>query len=82
MMLPGFAVRKLNDHFGFYTINVRCLKCGHTRDIDPKALANIFGWDAELVSITPHFRCSKCSTKNVDVQIGFEKRPRRWNKHP
>jgi hypothetical protein len=81
-MLPPHSIQRLNDHFGDYVISVECRKCKHTRDMTPHALARIFGWEAEIRQISIRFRCSKCHAKNVDVKIGFRRRPRRWNKNP
>jgi hypothetical protein len=81
-MLPPRTVTRLNDRFGDYVINVQCRKCKHSREIDPHALAKLVGWEAELEKLADRFRCSKCHAKSVDLQIGFEKKPRRWNSHP
>lgn len=81
-MLPPGAIRHLNDYFGDYVLGVTCRKCGHVREISPHALARIFGWEAEIQKIAHRFRCSKCHAKTVDVQAGFNRKPRRWNKNP
>ena len=81
-MLPASTIKKLNDHFGQYSIHVQCRACKHGREIQPVALARIFGWDAEFARVIERMRCSKCNKKNCEVTIGFETRPRRWNSRP
>jgi len=81
-MLPPSSIVRLSDHFGNYVIEVRCRKCQHLRQIDPHALAKVFGWHAELAHLTGRFRCSKCQARHCDVQVGFARRPRRWSKNP
>jgi hypothetical protein len=81
-MLPSSTVTRLNDRFGDYVIFVQCRKCKHSREIDPHALARLVGWEAELDKLSTRLRCSKCQAKSADLQIGFEKKPRRWNKLP
>jgi hypothetical protein len=81
-MRPPLVVKKLNDHFGQYHIYAQCKACKHGRQIQPAALARIFGWDAELARIVERMRCSKCGKKQCEVTIGFDRRPRRWNTHP
>jgi Zn finger protein HypA/HybF involved in hydrogenase expression len=78
-MLPPDNIRKLSDHFGDYVIDVRCRKCAHQREVTPHVLARIFGWNADFRKVTARFRCSKCHGRNVDVQIGFKRKPRKWD---
>jgi hypothetical protein len=81
-MLPPSSIRKLSDHFGSYLIEVRCRRCQHERQIDPQALARVFGWDAELARVTPRLRCSRCQARDAEVQVAFVRRPRRWTPNP
>jgi len=81
-MLPPSSIVRLSDHFGNYVIEVRCRKCRHTRQMDPHVLADAFGWQAELAPLVQRLRCSMCQSRSVDVQVGFTRRPRRWNKNP
>jgi hypothetical protein len=80
-MLPPTVVKKLNDHFGQYAIHVRCKSCNHGREIQPVALARIFGWDAELSVILRRMRCSKCGRREPDATIGFDRKPKGWINH-
>lgn len=82
MPLPPHAIHRLSDHFGQYTIDVKCRACGHSRSITPTALARIFGWDAELARVVARLRCSRCSGKACAVEIGFSRPPRKWRKNP
>lgn len=79
-MLPSNTVIRLSDHFGHYVIDVKCRHCQHAREVTPHALARIFGWNAELSQVAQRFRCSKCNGRNVDVQVAFDRKPRRWGK--
>jgi hypothetical protein len=78
-MLPASSIKKLNDHFGQYSVHVQCRRCKHGRDIQPAALARIFGWEAELQKIIPRMRCSRCDKKDIEVTIGFDRKPRKWD---
>jgi Zn finger protein HypA/HybF involved in hydrogenase expression len=78
-MLPPDNIRKLSDQFGDYVIDVRCRKCAHQREVNPHVLARIFGWNADFKKVAARFRCSKCHGRDIDVQIGFTRRPRRWD---
>ena len=81
-MLPPSSIAKLSDHFGNYVLQVRCRKCQHSRQIEPQSLAHRFGWQAELAQLAGRFRCSRCQARAAEVQVGFVRRPRRWNKNP
>ena len=81
-MLPSTAIARLSDHFGNYLIEVRCRSCQHARHLRPEALARLVGWDAEFARVTSRLRCSRCQSRNVEVRIGFSRRPRRWSKNP
>jgi len=66
-MLPWNSIERLRDHFGDYVIVVTCRTCRHSRELTPAFLAR--------------FRC-RCGKKFVDVQIGFNRKPRGWAKNP
>ena len=82
-MLPWNTIEKLRDHFGDYVIVVTCRSCHHLREMSPAFLARHCraGWDEPLERIVARFRC-RCGKKFVDVQIGFNKKPRGWVKNP
>ena len=65
-VLPWNSVERLRDHFGDYVIVVTCRACRHSREMTPAFLAR-------------HCRCGK---KLVDVQLGFNRKPRGWVKNP
>ncbi len=66
-MLPASTIKKLNDHFGQYSIHVQCRACKHGLYLAP---------------VIERMRCSKCNKKNCEVTIGFDTKPRRWNSKP
>lgn len=78
-MLPPIVIKRLDDHFGAYTIHVTCKKCRHAREIDPHVLARLYGWYAQLEKVSARFRCSGCQTRSVEVEIGFNKKRPRGN---
>jgi hypothetical protein len=82
-MLPWNSVEKLRDHFGEYVILVTCRSCRHSREVMPAFLARHCrgGWDEPLANIIGRFRC-RCGKKSVEVQIGFDRKPRGWVKNP
>ncbi len=82
-MLPWNAVERLRDHFGDYVIVVTCRTCRHSREMTPAFLARHCrgGWDEPLANIIARFRC-RCGKKLVDVQVGFNRKPRGWVKNP
>ena len=83
LMLPWNAIERLRDHFGDYVIVVTCRACNHSRDVTPAFLARHCrgGWDEPLANIVTRFRCH-CGSKCVDVQLGFNRKPRGWSKNP
>jgi len=82
MALPATAIDKLSDHAGSYVICVACGKCGHDREMDPRSLANILGWNATLKQACTRLRCSKCDSRTVKVEIAFDRKPRGWKSNP
>jgi len=82
-MLPWNSVERLRDHFGDYVIVVTCRSCRHSREMTPAFLARHCrcGWDEPLANIVARFRC-RCGKKLVDVQLGFNRKPRGWVKNP
>ncbi len=82
-MLPWNSVERLRDHFGDYVLVVSCRHCKHSRELTPAFLARHCraGWDEPLAKIIARFRC-RCGKKLVDVQVGFNKKPRGWVKNP
>jgi hypothetical protein len=45
-------------------------------------LANILGWHATLKQACLRLRCSKCDSREVDVEIAFHRKPRGWKSNP
>lgn len=82
MPLPVSAIVKLSDHGGAYVIHVTCARCGHGRDMNPRVLANIFGWNVPLAKACARLRCSKCQGRKVKVEVAFDHRPRGWRANP
>jgi hypothetical protein len=82
MPLPASTVVKLSDHSGAYIICVTCSQCRHSREMTPRALANILGWDATLRHACARLRCSKCQSRKVEVEIAFDHKPRGWKSNP
>jgi len=82
MPLPASAIDKLSDHAGAYVICVSCQKCAHQREMVPRTLANILGWDATLRQACTRLRCSKCQARHVKVEIAFHRKPRGWRSNP
>ena len=82
MPLPATAIDKLSDHSGSYVICITCRKCQHVREIDPRTLANILGWNATLKQACTRLRCSKCEARSFEVEIAFDRKPRGWKANP
>jgi hypothetical protein len=82
MPLPASAIDKLSDHSGGYLICVTCRQCRHAREIDPRTLANILGWDVALELACARLRCSKCQARQFQVEIAFDRKPRGWKSNP
>jgi hypothetical protein len=82
-MLPWNAIERLRDHFGDYVIVVTCRACRHARELTPVFLARRCraGWDEPIANLITRFRC-RCGHKSVDVQVGFNHKPRGWSKNP
>jgi hypothetical protein len=82
-MLPWNAIERLRDHFGDYVIVVTCRHCRHSRELTPAFVARRcrHGWDEPIAGLIARFRC-RCGKKLVDVQIGFNNKPRGWVKNP
>ena len=82
MPLPASAIDKLSDHNGDFVICVTCRKCQHLREIAPRTLANILGWDATLKQACTRLRCSKCQARSFAVEVAFNRKPRGWKTNP
>jgi len=82
MPLPASAVDKLSDHSGSYVICVTCLQCKHEREMVPRTLANILGWDATLKQACTRLRCSRCQSRKFRVEVAFNRKPRGWRANP
>jgi hypothetical protein len=82
MPLPASVIDKLSDHSGAYVICVMCLKCRHEREIDPRSVANILGWNVTLKQACTRLRCSKCQARNFRVEVAFNRKPRGWKANP
>jgi hypothetical protein len=82
-MLPWNCLERLRDHFGDYVLLVTCRACRHARELTPAQLAPRCraGWDEPVANIVARFRCG-CGKKQVDVQIGFNHKPRGWTSNP
>jgi hypothetical protein len=80
--LPATAIDKLSDHAGSYVICVTCAKCRHEREMEPRVLANILGWNTTLKQACLRLRCSKCQARAVRVEIAFNRKPRGWKSNP
>ena len=82
-MLPWNCLERLRDHFGDYVLVVTCRRCRHARELTPAFLAPHCrrGWDEPLAHIVARLRCH-CGCKLVEVQVGFNKKPRGWTNNP
>jgi hypothetical protein len=82
-MLPSNVIERLRDHFGEYVVVVTCRHCRHARELTPAFLArhSRSGWDEPLANLIARLRC-RCGRKAVDVQVGFNNKPRGWVKNP
>ena len=80
--LPASAIDKLSDHSGSYVICVTCAQCQHQREMDPRSLANILGWNTTLKQACTRLRCSKCQARTIKVEIAFHRKPRGWKSNP
>lgn len=82
MPLPASAIDKLSDHAGSYLVCVRCRQCRHERELEPRSLAEILGWDATLSQACTRLRCSRCRARDFKVEIAFLSKPRGWKSNP
>jgi hypothetical protein len=82
MPLPARSIDKLSDHAGSYVICVTCLQCQHQREIVPRSLANIVGWDVTLKQACRRLRCSRCQSRQYRVEVAFDRKPRGWRANP
>ena len=82
MPLPASAIDKLSDHSGAYVICVVCLACQHQREMAPRSLANILGWNVTLTQACTRLRCSKCQSRKFRVEVVFNRKPRGWRANP
>lgn len=82
MPLPASSIDKLSDHSGAYVLCVSCVACQHQREIEPRALANLLGWNITLKQACTRLRCSKCQGRKVKVEVAFDRKPRGWRANP
>ena len=82
MPLPASAIDRLSDHAGSYVICVTCLQCRHEREMSPKTVANILGWNVTLKQACTRLRCSKCQSRQFRVEVAFNRKPRGWKSNP
>jgi hypothetical protein len=82
MPLPASTIDKLSDHSGSYVICVTCVQCRHHREMNPRSLANILGWNVTLQQACARLRCSQCQARRVKVEIAFDHKPRGWKSNP
>jgi hypothetical protein len=82
MPLPASTIDKLSDHAGAYVICVTCARCRHERELEPRLLAKLLGWKATLQRACARLRCSRCQSREVNVQVAFDERPRGWKSNP
>jgi hypothetical protein len=82
-MLPWNCLERLRDHFGDYVLVVTCRSCRHSRELTPAYLVRRSrnGWDEPLANIVARLRC-RCGGKRLDVQVGFNRKPRGWTSNP
>jgi hypothetical protein len=81
-VLPWNCIERLRDHFGDYVLVATCRRCRHVREIKPAFLARRCraGWDEPIAKVVLRLRC-RCGASQVDVQIGFNSKPRGWPKN-
>ena len=56
-----------------FMVRVFCRNCGHSRELDPAGLSLLCirrGWSTRVYQTQRFFRCSKCLTKNCEIQPG------------
>jgi hypothetical protein len=62
---------------------ITCRACRHSRELTPAFLAQRCrgGWDEPMARVVERLRC-RCGGKSVEVQLGFNHKPRGWSKNP
>jgi hypothetical protein len=82
-VLPWNCIQRLRDHFGDYVIVTTCRSCRHSQEFAPATLAGRCreGWDEPIARVVSRFRC-RCGARQVEVQVGFNRKPRGWVKNP
>jgi hypothetical protein len=82
-VLPWNCIQRLRDHFGDYVVVATCRGCRHAGEIAPATLARRCraGWDTPMADVVARLRC-RCGGRNVQVEIGFNRKPRGWVKNP
>ena len=82
-VLPWNVIERLRDHYGEYVVVVTCRHCRNARELTPAFLARHSrgGWDEPLANLVARFRC-RCGRKAVEVEVGFNSKPRGWVKNP
>jgi hypothetical protein len=77
MPLPASAIDKLSDHSGSYVICITCRECRHAREIDPRTLANILGWNVTLKqACTAAALIEMPGAVVIEVEIRLQSKPR------
>ena len=69
MPLPASSIDKLSDHSGSYVICVTCRQCRHEREMAPRSLASVLGWNVTLKQACTRLRCSKCQARSFAVEV-------------
>ena len=82
MPLPASAIDKLSDHSGSYVICVTCRQCQHEREMDPRSLANILGWNVTLEAGLHPPALFEVPVARFKVEIAFDRKPRGWKANP
>ena len=54
----------------------------YEREMVPRSLANILGWNVTLKHACSRLRCSKCQARSFKVEIAFDRKPRGWKANP
>lgn len=78
--MRDLKIVRLSDEFGQYELWLTC-KCGHTRRCNPRTLASIAGWEAELAAIVRRLRCIKCGQRNCTARALPPTPPRGYKSH-
>ncbi|HYG89740.1 MAG TPA: hypothetical protein VD978_26185 [Azospirillum sp.] len=56
-------------------IQMRCRRCGHAGLLARPDLERRFGPNYPVLSIAPHYRCSRCDSKDVESRPALKSRP-------